>query len=225
MALVNCPECGRENVSDSAEQCPSCGFGVKKYFEKMELEKERIKKEKALQEKRKIEERRKLEDKKKTQKETVCRLEERIKECSKEIRISAIVFIVSLPLTILSFCLSSHGDLVLMIVVFGIATFVSGVFLFSGINEKNECESDLRIAKRDLDLYEKNLQARLKAIAASGEQYRAKNEAKHPKCPQCGSRNTQRISTINRTISVATVGLASSKIGKQYECKNCKHKW
>lgn len=45
------------------------------------------------------------------------------------------------------------------------------------------------------------------------------------KCPECGSKNVLKISTINRATSVAMVGVASSKIGKQYECKNCKHKW
>lgn len=38
MALVKCPECGKENVSDRAEACPECGFGVKAYFEKIKLE-------------------------------------------------------------------------------------------------------------------------------------------------------------------------------------------
>lgn len=33
MALIKCPECGRENVSDIAEMCPECGYPVKKYFE------------------------------------------------------------------------------------------------------------------------------------------------------------------------------------------------
>lgn len=32
MALVTCPECGRENVSDSAESCPNCGFNIRKFF-------------------------------------------------------------------------------------------------------------------------------------------------------------------------------------------------
>lgn len=32
MALVSCPECGRPNVSDTAEACPSCGYGVKNHF-------------------------------------------------------------------------------------------------------------------------------------------------------------------------------------------------
>jgi len=47
-----------------------------------------------------------------------------------------------------------------------------------------------------------------------------------PPCPICGSKkNVQRISTMNRAVSIAAVGLASSKIGKQYECTHCKHKW
>lgn len=40
MALIKCPECGRENVSDSAEACPNCGFGVKEYFKNKTIEKE-----------------------------------------------------------------------------------------------------------------------------------------------------------------------------------------
>lgn len=65
MALIKCPKCGKEKVSDSAESCPECGYNIKKHFddirkaeqEKKEAEKkkkeeeERIKKEKAEQEK------------------------------------------------------------------------------------------------------------------------------------------------------------------------------
>lgn len=32
MALVNCPECGREQVSDSAVACPGCGYNIKEHF-------------------------------------------------------------------------------------------------------------------------------------------------------------------------------------------------
>lgn len=42
MALIICPECGRENVSDSAEMCPSCGFPVKKYFDELKSNRETI---------------------------------------------------------------------------------------------------------------------------------------------------------------------------------------
>ena len=38
MALIKCPECGKENVSNTAESCPSCGYGIKKHFVKIEQE-------------------------------------------------------------------------------------------------------------------------------------------------------------------------------------------
>lgn len=40
MALIKCPECGRENVSNTAEMCPNCGYGIKLHFEKLEQEKQ-----------------------------------------------------------------------------------------------------------------------------------------------------------------------------------------
>lgn len=47
-----------------------------------------------------------------------------------------------------------------------------------------------------------------------------------PACPICGKKNNvKRISTTDRSLSIAMMGLASSKIGKQYECTACKHKW
>lgn len=36
MALVTCPECGRENVSDKTISCPSCGYNVREHFENLE---------------------------------------------------------------------------------------------------------------------------------------------------------------------------------------------
>lgn len=44
-------------------------------------------------------------------------------------------------------------------------------------------------------------------------------------CPMCGSKKVRRIGTANRAASIAVTGLASGKIGKQYECENCRHKW
>ena len=46
-----------------------------------------------------------------------------------------------------------------------------------------------------------------------------------PKCPTCGSTNVKHISTLNRAISIGVLGLFSSKIGKNYECLDCKAKW
>lgn len=38
MALIKCPECHKENVSDQAEMCPYCGFGIKAHFDKIKQE-------------------------------------------------------------------------------------------------------------------------------------------------------------------------------------------
>lgn len=45
------------------------------------------------------------------------------------------------------------------------------------------------------------------------------------KCPNCGRLHVNYLSTANRATSVAMFGLASGKIGKTYECPNCKYKW
>lgn len=46
MALIKCPECGREKVSDTAEACPDCGYGIRAHFEKVrQAEEQNIKEE------------------------------------------------------------------------------------------------------------------------------------------------------------------------------------
>lgn len=40
-------------------------------------------------------------------------------------------------------------------------------------------------------------------------------------CPYCKSKNTKKISSIGKGISILTLGLLSSKIGKQWHCNKC----
>lgn len=54
------------------------------------------------------------------------------------------------------------------------------------------------------------------------EEYRQINLIR---CPMCGSTNVKKISTTNRMLSIAAVGLASGKIGKQYKCNKCRNLW
>ena len=46
-------------------------------------------------------------------------------------------------------------------------------------------------------------------------------------CPNCGSTNVKKISATKRLFSAELFGLASSSIGKQFQCmeKNCGYKW
>ena len=36
MALIKCPECGKENVSSGASFCPNCGFNIREYCQNQE---------------------------------------------------------------------------------------------------------------------------------------------------------------------------------------------
>ena len=56
-------------------------------------------------------------------------------------------------------------------------------------------------------------------------QEKVQKQQNTPKCPTCGSTNIKRITTANRAVSVLTLGILSSKIGKNYECLDCKAKW
>lgn len=47
----------------------------------------------------------------------------------------------------------------------------------------------------------------------------------NPKCPNCGSPNVQKISDMTKGISFALWGVFSNNFGKQYQCATCRYKW
>lgn len=79
-------------------------------------------------------------------------------------------------------------------------------------------DTDNKVEEKILEI--RNKQIELQKIA---QEHNYKLE--HPQCPTCGGHNTRRITTMNRAVSVGVVGLASSKIGKSFECLDCKYKW
>lgn len=88
-----------------------------------------------------------------------------------------------------------------------------------------ECE-DYELAMKDFEQYKAEL---LKHEISKRTNIESADLAKEHKanntqrCPVCGSELIKRISVANRAISVGFFGLASSKVGKQYECQVCKH--
>lgn len=229
MALVKCPECGKENVSDSAVACPACGYGIKEHYERLRKEQEKIR----LQEeaKKKAEEKRLLDlekekEKKRTEKtrqeETLNKLNNELKSNNKTLLITTFLTPIFLILLVLCWNSSKNGSLGFGIAFFFCASIVSGFMLIASMSSINSIENHIEAAKKDINQYEKEEEIRLERAK---RQNQIRYDTEHPQCPLCGSRNTERISTANRVLSVATTGLASSKIGKQYKCNNCKHLW
>lgn len=81
----------------------------------------------------------------------------------------------------------------------------------------------------DEKLYNKRVGVEKAQEQATLDQMRIKKQleqqANKPKCPTCGSTNIRRISTLDRAVSIGILGIFSGKIGKNYECLNCKAKW
>lgn len=206
MALVNCPECGRENVSDAADTCPACGYNIKAHYDKIkEIEKA---KENELHAKERME-------------ATIEKWADEVKMPEKpkhSIGILCIgVFLAAF------FLLSLLTEYTYGSIVFGILTVIFIILYATDFNkELTEYQNNLENAEKDFRAYQlekaydrwKNAPYVPTAPIPST-----------PRCPHCGSTNIERISTLDRAISVEMVGLASGKIGKQYKCKNCKHMW
>lgn len=248
MALIKCPECGRENVSDSAESCPDCGYGIKTHFEKIKMqEEEKIRRK-----------RQKEEDEQRTQK----RYEELTKNLDQELQAidnmpypdkpsyfkmlfdgkgaggftytAIIVLVVSLLLAPSSgfFIFIFAITLVLGVPALLFITYIDyKMFIDMYREQTNDWEKYKEQQKENLiERYKSqavtDTDRALQAVLYKMEQKRkVEAEVKIPKCPMCGSTNIEKISTTSRAVSVATVGLASGKIGKQYKCKKCKHMW
>lgn len=100
MALIKCPECGREKVSDTAEACPDCGYGIKAYFiEKREEERKRLENEEQERIKEEVRQRRIKEENLKKEKAN------KKKELAKKIVKKSLPIIIILVITIIGLCL------------------------------------------------------------------------------------------------------------------------
>lgn len=84
-------------------------------------------------------------------------------------------------------------------------------------------ESFFDLPTFDREAYKEECLLCEKEKAESAAKQRAANSSRG--CPNCGSSCIKKISTTRRVASVATLGLASSTIGKTYRCQSCRHTW
>lgn len=156
-------------------------------------------------------------------------------------KLSTILFGAAFWLAAIS-CVSLFGfffvvvfatDIKTLPIIFGIITAISFIIaaICYGLSRKYHREE--LVAKGEFDSVEDVLKQESKEDAERDERIQKERReradaikaAQHPQCPACKGYNTQRISTTKRVVSTSMVGLASSTIGKQYECNDCLHKW
>ena len=303
MALINCPECGRENVSDSALACPNCGFGIREYFSKTETKGiENVSEADSAQttgiktdasepsnsnavspnelgtktadatKKSTSSKQQSISERQSFGKPVRCAncgafypsAYDKCPTCghyinspvnpnhsntttknnnksdrphfSKGYVIGIIIGIAVALLGATGFIYNdydrtksmSHGNgdprvQGIILILFGVV--IIGITL--GLFIKKISRYNLR--QNNPELYNRIV---AEETRRGQERYKAQQQAeqirlsKLPECPICKSKNNvRRISSLDRGVSVAMVGLASSKIGKQYECTRCRHKF
>ncbi len=159
MSLINCPECGKENVSENADACPSCGYGIKNHFEALREEEERKEQEKERN-------------------EIYQRNLDNIKMPEKPVywKGDAITGIIAICFGLLFLILSP---------VFGIIVLIISTGFFIKRNDEYKIElNKYDRAIMDFDQFKKDEVGNVQDIATPINQV-----PRSPKCPKCGSSN------------------------------------
>ncbi len=133
--------------------------------------------------------------------------------------------VISISMFIIAILSSVWFEEIKSFFVFG---FIALLFMGVEFNKYSDRKKTYELAQRDFTEYQNRIIQKKKREA----QKLREQQEKYPntwkpdiKCPICNSTNIEKISTANRAVSVAMVGVASGKIGKQYKCKKCKHMW
>lgn len=251
MALIKCPECGKENVSNTAESCPSCGYGIKAHYEKI-LKQKTEHAIKQQNEATKINRQKEADLKYNDYLHNVKQEQQEIDSMTKpkkpnyflelfrkDIRFLTFIIVVG-PLLTLLFCKIAEIDAFILILYAALGLLATPIWLIICFID---FYSKLQEYKKELNLYNTNrkewekqkeqkkadIETKYRA-RANADVYKKYNpptpvKTNTVKCPICESTDVEKITTMDRSVSIALVGMASGKIGKQYKCKKCKHMW
>lgn len=246
MALINCPECGKE-VSNAAESCPHCGYPIKNYIQ--EAQQKRIEFErKQKQIKQEKTDKKSISNKQNNSNDLCSKPKYNVDEnrAKKIDKIGNVLFGIAIVAgSICAICMFGvfigfFLDSSEYMLAVGCGFFGGGLIAIICIPIIKSLElkkrvangefADLEEAKKAAEIERQEADKRSAEIEKRKAEEQKKREqeiykAQHPKCPHCGGNNTSRITTTGKVISTAALGLASSTIGKQYQCYDCKHKW
>lgn len=205
MALIKCPECGKERVSDSAEVCPECGYGIKTHFDNIRKEKE----SKRLENEIKQQEYNRLK--------SIPRPEKPV--FNKWFKIYLIILTVCSLCNMLYRFITYNGRGILISCV----TFCVYVVIPFGIYYSRFAKrvKKYNFAQSDFEEYQKQI-IREQDVAIASAQVSTREEAIKPECPYCHSHNTIKITTTAKVVNVAMFGVLGQKRKYQWHCNKCK---
>lgn len=223
MALIKCPECGREKVSDTAEACPDCGFGVRAHFERIKLEEDR-----------KEQESREALAGKRAEIDAKMREEERIKNVlpptKPELMVPIAIFIIS-AFTIAFGILGIYIGKAQYDEKFyweGGFFICSGIVVaYLGIKSLRKNLQMYRLSKTNLREYQRQVIRKEDAerAARSARQAAAaratRKAAIKVACPYCQSYNTRRITSTAKAADAVMFGVYGQKRRYQWHCDTC----
>ncbi|MGN0467663.1 MAG: hypothetical protein ACI4GY_02930 [Acutalibacteraceae bacterium] len=147
MALVNCPYCNRENVSDDALFCPQCNKNVREYFYQLErkenLKAERAKMEQELKENAEEIQRKKIEQ-----------LNTERNDAVPKAALFGLLTLLFLTVTILSIKPPDGTGFQLGWFCMGLFMFIVCVSAFFGFAKTGrELSKKIKLAKKDMHAY------------------------------------------------------------------------
>ena len=254
MALISCPECGRENVSNTTTSCPGCGYNIAEHFKRLEEQQQQQKKIKQEEENKKkeiedlmqkgvlgeetlkgIQEGRNMEKEIKRDKEIdKISTPENPEESSYNMGWSCagygcgtLCFIVGILGILTAFTSYSPPDMVPVVSSLILGLIV--VLMTRSSNKKEKAEYQLYQELGEYEYkkrkYEEKERAKANKDPLTTLYQQQQQQASIIWCPMCHMPSGEKISATRRVVSTTALGLASSDIGKQYRCKNCGHKW
>lgn len=225
MALVKCPECGRENVSSVATACPSCGYNIKGHFEK-------IKRKKMVEQQRKNAEASERE------------IDKIIEEIREE-RINSIplleepdlmnahnVFLIILAIimgTMAVIDIITDSELAIMFaIIFIMILVLLAIYIYCSMYEYQLCKNNPRAYREKIydEKYREDEAQYIKNYLSdelyhTGSSYITNGSSFTVECPYCHSTNTTKITAMEKGLNIFLFGLFGNKRRYQWHCYKC----
>lgn len=215
MALIKCPECGKE-VSNMAAACPNCGYGIREHFEEQQRVLSAI-------ERQRVSEIRKQEAATKANQERERKIEEtKLPEKPKKGRIIFNTIMWGIMALIGWFGVFTGLGIIWLVIA-----ILSTIVVISAPQFYKEEVRKYEYATENPNEYKRSVvEEEERRTAEAKEQARKRLDALNakantaPRCPKCGSTY---ISTVNRGYSVVWGFIGSGKA--MNVCQKCGHKW